>query len=111
MEKYDYREFGHEYELYFDTDYNETLYITDAGRSWGSEKVNLRDKVDSKYNFKFNSTADIISAVEKEKLPDKIIINVHPEHWAESSLEWFVILIKRKIRNFAKVIYLKLRNF
>ena len=109
--KYNYREFGLEYEPYFDTDYNETLYITDAGRSWGSEKVNLRDKVDSKYNFKFKSSADIILALEKKELPDKIIINVHPEHWAESSLEWLLILLKRKLRNFAKVIYLKLRNF
>ena len=82
--KYNYREFGIEYEPYFDTDYNEVLYITDAGRAWGDDSINRRDKVTTKYDFDLTSLDKILTLLEKGELPDKIIMNIHPEHWAES---------------------------
>ena len=106
--KYDYREFGIEYEPYFDTDYNEVLYITDAGRAWGDDSINRRDRVSTNYAFDLTSLDKILLALEKKELPDKIIMNIHPEHWAENSFDWFVICVKRKMRNFIKRIYLKL---
>jgi len=108
--KYDYRDYGIEYEPYFDTNYNEVLYITDAGRAWGDDSINRRDKVSTKFDFDLTSLNKILTALANNELPDKIIMNIHPEHWAENNLEWVVIFIKRKIRNFVKRIYLKMKR-
>lgn len=108
--KYDYREFGVEYEPYFDTDYNEVLYITDAGRAWGDDSINRRDRVDTKYDFDLTSLEKILKLLEEGKLPDKIMMNIHPEHWAENRVEWMIIWGKRKIRNFVKRLYLKVKR-
>ncbi len=104
--KYNYRAYGIEYEPYFDIDYDEVLYITDAGRAWGDDSVNRRDRVVTKYNFELTSLDKILKALKKKELPDKIIMNIHPEHWADNSFEWWMIYFTRKVRNLIKKIYL-----
>ena len=103
-DKYDYREFGILSEPYFDIDFNEIFYTTDAGRAWNNANINLRDKVDSKFEFKFFNTIDIIESLRAERLPSKIMLNIHPEHWAKTKQEWYKIFIIRKIKNFIKKI-------
>ena len=105
--KYDYKNYGILSEPYFDIDFNEVLYITDAGRSWNNKGINLRDKVKSKYNYSFNQTEDIIQAIDQNKLPNKIMFNIHPEHWADSNMEWWKIWIIRKIKNNIKKVIIK----
>ena len=105
-QKYNYKKHGILSEPYFDINYNEVLYITDAGRAWNNENINRRDKVDSKFNFSFNHTEEIISAINEKKLPNKIMINIHPEHWAETKFEWYRIYLNRKLRNTVKKIVL-----
>jgi hypothetical protein len=41
----DYRKFGIIAEPYFEIDFNEVLYLTDTGRMWDGERVNIRDTV------------------------------------------------------------------
>jgi hypothetical protein len=106
-DKYDYKEYGVISEPYFDIDFNEVLYISDAGRSWNNDSVNLRDKVESKFDFTFKHTKDMISAFEKQLLPDKIMINIHPEHWADSTTEWWKIWTIRKIKNTVKRVIIR----
>ena len=106
-EKYNYEDYGIIAEPYFDIDFNKVLYITDSGRAWNNENINRRDKVDSKFNFSFNHTEEIISAINEKKLPNKIMINIHPEHWAETKFEWYRIYLNRKLRNTVKKIVLK----
>ena len=105
--KYDYKKYGILSEPYFDIDFKEILYITDAGRAWNNDDINLRDKVDTPFKFLFNHTENIISQLNEKKLPEKIMINIHPEHWAKSSSEWYKILIIRKVKNFVKKIVIK----
>jgi len=100
--KYNYKEYGIVIEPYFDIDFKEILYITDASRKWNNDEVNLRDRVDSSFNFEFKETSDIIKMVEDKNAPKKIMINIHPEHWSKSSLEWYYIYIIRKTKNFIK---------
>ncbi len=100
--RYDYKDYGILSEPYFDIDFNEVFYATDAGRAWNNEAINLRDKVDSSFNFKFSTTQELIELIENEKLPKKIMINLHPEHWARSEAEWTKILLIRKAKNFVK---------
>ena len=71
--------------------------------------MNLRDKVKSKFVFSFKQTEDIILALEQDKLPNKIMFNIHPEHWANSNVGWWRIWIVRKIKNYGKRIFLGFR--
>ena len=107
--KYDYKKYGVLSEPYFDIDFNEVLYVTDAGRSWNNKSINLRDKVDTKFKFSFNSSEEIIAALEQEKFPDKIMFNIHPEHWTDSSTEWVKIWVIRKIKNSIKKILIMIK--
>ena len=102
--KYNYKEYGINIEPYFDIDFKEILYITDASRKWNNEDINLRDRVNSNLNFKFNHTKDIIELIKKEKSPKKIMVNIHPEHWAKGAFEWYIIYTTRSIKNFIKKI-------
>ena len=43
-------------------------------------------------NLRFRSTFDIIEAAEKGLLPDKMMINTHPQRWTDQrSVEWDVV--------------------
>jgi hypothetical protein len=100
--KYDYRDYGVTSEPYFDIDYEEVFYLTDAGRTWHDLKANQRDRVQTKHNFCFQNTNDIAEAMNANKLPEKILINIHPEHWTDTAFEWYTIWTMRKGRNFLK---------
>ncbi len=43
-EYYDYHDFGIIGEPYFDVNFDEILYLTDTGRRWDGDSVNIRDK-------------------------------------------------------------------
>ena len=106
-DKYDYKEYGILSEPYFDIDFNEVFYTTDAGRAWDNEAINLRDRVDTKFEFSFKHTSEIIHALKEHILPSKIMINIHPEHWAKDTKEWYKIMLIRKVKNFVKKIVLR----
>lgn len=98
--KYNYRDLGIIGEPYFDIDFNEFAYFTDTGRRWNNDKYNIRDKVESKYNFDFKNTQDIIDNVDK--LPDKIMFTIHPERWTDDLFPWTKNLIVQNIKNVVK---------
>ena len=81
-EKYNYKDLGIIGEPYFDIDFNEFAYFTDTGRRWNGHKFSVRDKVNSKYNFDFKTTQQIIDNIDK--LPPKIMFTIHPERWTNS---------------------------
>jgi hypothetical protein len=103
-DEYDYKKYSIVIEPYFDINFKEILYITDAGRAWDNEKVNLRDKVDSGFDFLFTHTEDIITLLKEKKNPNMIMVNIHPEHWSDGGFEWYRVLIIRKVKNFIKKI-------
>jgi hypothetical protein len=99
------------------------LYITDAGRRWDGDKVSVRDKASADFglriadcgigkkamqekarvaDLKLRKTYDIIEAVEKRLLPDKIMINTHPQRWTDRPVPWAVELILQNIKNLVK---------
>ena len=100
--KNDYKKYGIFAEPYFDLDFNKILYITDASRTWNNDKVNLRDKVKTNYNFSFSTIFDIINLFEKGKLPKKVMINIHPHNWATNAINWYKIFIVQNTKNLIK---------
>ena len=126
---YNYRDFGIIAEPYFDMNFGEVLYITDTGRRWNGDKVSVRDKVKrtggklvespSRCSFQGNSTGqesrkgkvgnlrlryteDIIEAVERGMLPDKIMLNIHPQRWDDGFGPWMKELVWQNVKNIVK---------
>jgi len=155
--KYDYRDFGIVGEPYFDLDFDEVFYLTDTGRRWDGDRVNVRDKVfrgeDKRVsglenekvrnrnilaqrrrgaknrqqnvgikeletkkrgrsfdNLRFRSTFDIIEAAEKGLLPDKMMINTHPQRWTDNPVEWMKELVWQNFKNVIKRTMLAYRD-
>jgi hypothetical protein len=107
--KYNYRDYGIISEPYFDIDFSQVQYITDAGRSWNNAAINLRDKVNSPFENNFKHTNNIIKAAENGQLSEQIMFNIHPEHWAANSPEWLKIWAVRKVKNAVKKVVLRKR--
>ncbi|MDL2262593.1 hypothetical protein LJC11_03710 [Bacteroidales bacterium OttesenSCG-928-I21] len=101
-QKYNYKNFGIIGEPYFDIDFNQVLYLTDTGRSWDGERYSVRDKVQSKYDFHFRTTSDIIKAIDKNQLPNQIMITTHPQRWTDNKIEWFIELFSQSVKNKVK---------
>lgn len=109
--KYDYKEDGIIAEPYFDVDYDEVFYLTDAGRSWNNSNVSVRDKVNTKFKIPINNIDQIIKLVQQDRLPEKIIINTHPHNWSNFGLLWMYIFVWQNIKNVVKFILIKYRNW
>ena len=120
-------------EPYFDLDFDEMLYLTDTGRSWNKSKASVRDKVkktevggqksevrgqrsegrnreNTLANLRFRHTWDIVAAAEKGLLPDKIMINTHPQRWTDNPVEWAKELVWQNFKNVVKRAMLVYRN-
>ncbi|MHC1776953.1 MAG: hypothetical protein AB9834_16235 [Lentimicrobium sp.] len=113
---YHYTDFGILTEPYFDVDFNEIFYLTDTGRRWDGWKVSLRDKIPGhqerwiKDGLIFHRTKDIIMAAQQGRLPQKIMITVHPQRWNDSLLAWSKELFWQMVKNFGKRILLSIRK-
>jgi len=100
--KYNYRDYGIIADPSFDIDYNEVFYITDTGRSWNHSTASVRDKVNSKFDIKIKDTNDLIKKIENGELPDKIMINVHPQRWTNDCVPWMKELVRQNVKNVIK---------
>jgi|WetSurMetagenome_2_1015567.scaffolds.fasta_scaffold00614_17 hypothetical protein len=59
----------------------------------------------SRYNF--SSTDDIIKAAYSKELPDKIIINTHPQRWSNEPASWIKELVFQNFKNVVKFYFVK----
>ncbi len=57
------------------------------------------DQVSSVRNLKIRKTWDIIAAAEKGLLPDKMMINTHPQRWTDRPLSWIKELYSLYIKD------------
>lgn len=102
--KNNYKDFGIIGDPYFDLDFNDILYLSDTGRRWDGCDVSVRDKVETKYNYKFRSTFDIINKIDT--LPDKIMLNIHPQRWNDKCIPWLYEYIFQNTKNIFKKYFL-----
>ncbi|MCQ2341164.1 MAG: hypothetical protein MJZ48_01730 [Paludibacteraceae bacterium] len=111
---YNYRDYGVDYEPYFDEDYTTTFYLTDTGRCWDGYRVSVRDKVaqQEEWNSRgltFHSTDDIIRWLTNSPLQrfagsslSSVLITTHPQRWCSSPVEWCQELCTQSIKNIIK---------
>lgn len=109
---YDYRDFGIVGEPYFDIDFEKVLYLTDTGRRW--DGVAIRDKLTARDGQKnvgtkkqrgrnwFHSSFDIIAEANGNKLPDQIMLTVHPQRWDDRFMPWIRELVWQNVKNIVK---------
>jgi len=107
--KFDYKSLGIICEPYLDIDYSKVLYLTDTGGCWDGEKFSLRDNVKNHFDFEIHSTFDLIDHIQKELLPEQIILNIHPARWNDNVIKWIIrkyilTLPKRKVKQILKLI-------
>ena len=106
-DKYNYREFSIIGEPYIDIDFKRVLYLTDTGRTWGNRKIIIRDKVESQGDYSINTTHDIKALLEDNKLPPKIMLNVHPQRWTNEFFKWLIEFFMQNAKNSVKRIIAK----
>ncbi|MBN2862965.1 MAG: hypothetical protein JXN62_07375, partial [Bacteroidales bacterium] len=123
-------------EPYFDFPLDDMLYLSDTGRRWAGTEVSIRDRFynrnESYYSgwarkpvtgsammmtekgIKFQSeyrptkTRKIISAAEKDNLPDRIFLTIHPQRWSDGIMDWAKELIQQNIKNQVKYVINKI---
>ena len=106
--KYDYHDYGIIGEPYFDVDFSKVFYLTDTGRRWDGFNVSLRDKVPVyqdewvRQGLVFHGTDDIIDAIEKEKLPNQLMMTTHPQRWTDRRGEWLKEKATQSTKNMVK---------
>lgn len=105
---YNYRSYGIIGDAYLDTDFSRVLYLTDTGRCWNGSNIAIRDKVNSNFNYNFHTTFDIIRSIQK--LPDQIMITIHPQRWNDQWWPWTKELLLQNIKNTIKYIIIKNRK-
>ena len=108
--KYDYKDYGIEFEPYFDIDFNKIYYLTDAGRSWNNEKVSMRDKVSTIFDFEIKNTGDIIKLIDLGTIPSALMISTHPHNWSDNFGDWIKIKIWQGTKNIIKRIIIARRR-
>jgi len=107
--KYDVHAEGIIGEPFLDLDYSKIFYITDTGRSWNNKKVSVRDKVNTPFNFAFQSTFHFIDELIAGKLPSQIMFNTHPNRWNDKPVLWMRELVMQNIKNIAKAVIARRR--
>ena len=111
--KYDYRALGIIGEPYLDTDFSDVFYLTDTGRCWDGYKVSVRDKIPgyqeqwTAAGLTWHTTQDLIQAIEKNRLPNHVMITTHPQRWTNSKAAWYKEWLLQTIKNIVKRIIVK----
>ena len=104
---YNYKDFGIIGEPYFDVDFDNVFYLTDTGRRWDGYKINVRDKIPKKETwvgkgFIFHHTSDLIQAAVQRKLPNQIMMTIHPQRWSDKLGPWIKELVWQNVKNIVK---------
>ena len=106
--KYSYRDLGIIGEPYLDTDFSKIFYLTDTGRRWDGYKASVRDKIENfqeewnKKGLTFHTTKELITAISAGKMPDKIMITIHPQRWNNFGAKWIKELVLQNLKNIIK---------
>jgi len=115
-EKYNYKELGIIGEPYYDMDFSKAFYLTDTGRRWDGYKVSVRDKMPvhqdrwNQQGLSFHTTNQIITAANEGKLPDKIMITVHPQRWTNNPDLWAKEFLMQKMKNVVKYVLINMKK-
>jgi hypothetical protein len=107
---YDYRELGIVGEPYLDVDFSQVFYLTDTGRRWNHSGTSIRDRVDSGFRITVKSTEHLMELARQGRLPDRIMINTHPQRWEDRAWPWVRELVWQNMKNIGKGLLVRARG-
>jgi len=81
-----------------------------GGRGTIGEDQRSEDTGKTKFDIKIRSTHHLIELIKQGKLPDKIMLNVHPQRWNDKFVPWFSELVRQNVKNVVKKGIVKFRN-
>jgi hypothetical protein len=61
----------------------------------------------NRQGLRFRNTKEIISAINREALPNQIMFTFHPQRWNSSLLPWVKEFVWQNIKNVVKGIIIK----
>ncbi len=96
-------------EAYISIDYSNVIYLTDTGRSWRDDSVNLRDKsLTESVERRVENLNEICQLFDED---DKtVIISSHPERWAYNKFTLARSYSEDLASNFIKSLIIKVRG-
>lgn len=106
---YDYRSLGIIADTYLDTDFNKMAYLTDTGRRWNGMRYSIRDRA-SEMSFSFpdiRTTWNLVEAIQQGRMPEKMMITLHPQRWTSNPWKWLLELIWQRMKNIVKYLIIK----
>jgi len=99
---YDFTNYDIDAELSLSFNYANSYYFTDTGRSWNADRFNLRDRVNSRKPSESIKTTDHLIDFLCRKYPSPIFINVHPNRWAATAVDFLIGSMQDWTANVAK---------
>lgn len=70
----------------------------------------LRPTLNETIGLRFRNTYDIIRAAEEGRLPNKIMMTLHPQRWSDRLLPWAKELVFQNVKNVVKGVIVRLRK-
>ncbi|WP_236610014.1 hypothetical protein [Desulfotignum phosphitoxidans] len=98
----DYKALGIVGEPYLDVDFTQVFYLTDTGRRWNHAGASIRDRVDSGFDIRVNSTGHLMELAREGRLPEQVMINTHPQRWEDRVGHWVWELVWQNVKNAVK---------
>ena len=76
----------------------------DGGRKAedGRRRAAVRGGKRQQFDIKIKDTFDLIKKIQNNELPDKIMINVHPQRWNDEFVPWARELVWQNVKNVVK---------
>jgi hypothetical protein len=106
---HDYKALGIVGEPWLDVDFTRVFYLTDTGRRWNHAGASIRDRVDSGFDIRVNSTGHLMALARQGRLPERVMINTHPQRWEDRALPWVRELVWQNVKNGVKKIVLSFK--
>ena len=66
------------------------------------ELGNREKTMNEELGLRFRYTWEIIEAVGRGLLPDKVMLNVHPQRWTDRPLPWIKEFVGQNVKNVVK---------
>jgi len=78
-----------------------------AKRNERREVRSEREYLNADTKYIFRSTDDIIRAAEQGRLPEQIMITIHPQRWTDEPVAWMKELVWQNVKNQVKRVLVK----
>jgi hypothetical protein len=104
-------DFGLVGEPYLSVNFSQVGYYTDTGRAWNHTGASIRDRVSGPvHSPRPRSTADLVTRLAANGLPDRVMITLHPERWHDHRVLGITDLVWQRCKNAVKRVVVMVRR-